>query len=289
MISINKVNDYKVKTLSNPKYDPKKIKGYDLVPGLYYNIFLCARKESGKTTVLWNILDQCSNKNTKVYFFVNTLYADNSYEQILNNLNSKGIEYEAYMSIYDEVEDERGRFNKINVLDYIVKKLNDEKKHAKDEEDLKKLDELLPKSKIKLLKMDEDEIVVEKKKPKTNKLAPELIFIFDDVSEELTNTKSFRSLLKKNRHYKSKVVISSQDPTDLYPDARSMIDLWIIFKHHNEKKLETIHKSSGSNLPFDLFTKLYKNCTEGNYNFLWFDKNKNKYRQNFDLEIKINI
>ncbi len=39
MIRKKQINDIKVKKFSFPQIDPKKIKGYDMIPCLYSNIY----------------------------------------------------------------------------------------------------------------------------------------------------------------------------------------------------------------------------------------------------------
>lgn len=64
----------------------------------------------------------------------------------------------------------------------------------------------------------EDEPKEKKKKSKKSKyLAPEYMIIFDDLSSEL-KSRSLLSLLKFNRHFKAKLIISSQWLHDLLPE-----------------------------------------------------------------------
>ena len=77
---------------------------------------------------------------------------------------------------------------------------------------------------------DEDENEEPKKKKKKSKyLAPEYMIIFDDLSSEL-KSRSLLSLMKFNRHFKAKLIISSQYLNDLLPESRKQIDLWLISK-----------------------------------------------------------
>ena len=69
----------------------------------------------------------------------------------------------------------------------------------------------------------------QKKSKKAKFLAPEYMIIFDDLSSEL-KSRSLLSLLKFNRHFKAKLIISSQWLHDLLPESRKQIDLFLIFK-----------------------------------------------------------
>ena len=48
-IETKKINDIKINPLPIPKIDTDKIKGSELFPEIYSNIFLIAKKKSGKT------------------------------------------------------------------------------------------------------------------------------------------------------------------------------------------------------------------------------------------------
>ena len=69
------------------------------------------------------------------------------------------------------------------------------------------------------------------------------------------------SLLKKNRHCKTKLIISSQWIHDLLPESRKQIDLFLIFKGFTERKLQEIKKDCDSGLPFQTFFQIYKKAT----------------------------
>ena len=80
-----------------------------------------------------------------------------------------------------------------------------------------------------------------KKEKKSKYLTPEYIIIFDDLSSEL-KSKSLLSLLKFNRHFKAKLIISSQWLHDLLPESRKQIDLFLIFKGFSEEKIALFYK-----------------------------------------------
>ena len=69
------------------------------------------------------------------------------------------------------------------------------------------------------------------------------MIVFDDLSGEL-KSKSLLNLLKKNRHYKSKLIISSQWIHDLLPESRKQMDVFIVFKGFTKLKMMEIYKES---------------------------------------------
>jgi len=52
------------------KQDTRPVKGSALFRLAYANIFLCARKNSGKTSAIYKIIKECSGRNTTVIAFV---------------------------------------------------------------------------------------------------------------------------------------------------------------------------------------------------------------------------
>jgi hypothetical protein len=188
MYQLKKINDIKVTPLNTPKIDPSKIKGYDMIPELYANIYLVAHKKSGKTTCIFNILKNCTNKDTKLVFFGSTIYNDASYKVIFKYFKKKGNPILKYTSIIDEKVDR-------------LKEILDSLKGEEDEE--KELKEV-----VNYIEVDDDNEDKQKRKPK--KKAPEIIFIFDDLSKAM-RIPSYNKLIKTNRHYLCKTITSSQN------------------------------------------------------------------------------
>lgn len=203
-----------------PTNDPKpeKILGYELVPKMYSTTAIVANKGSGKTNALWHILSHCANKNSFVFIFSNTLYSDSNWDTILEELDKRKIGYFA--------EDDTSE------LERIIKELSNENKNAKLGKD-KTADDIFAK------------FMEIKKRKKTNsksKIAPKYFFIFDDVSEGL-KTRIIRRFIKQHRHYKTKVIISTQVPTDLDKGLRKNMDQWLLFAGHDNNRLDMLKEA----------------------------------------------
>lgn len=244
--------------------DTRKVKGYDLFPEPYCNIFIVAKKKSGKTTTIFEIVRKCTNKNSNVIVFCSTLNKDRSYKAIKKYCKEKGIAYIGYTS-----------FTEDNILDNILSGLSTEPAEDSDEEQ----DE--PK-RFRMYNTEEDE----KKERKDKYLAPEYLFIFDDLSNAMRH-KTIAKLLKTNRHYKSKVIISSQYLNDLDPQSCKQIDNWLVFPGNPQEKLELIHKYADMSIDFEPFYEIYKDATQEKYNFLYIDTNNDELRKNFGQRYNI--
>ncbi len=78
MIKVKQINKIKVLPISHHTPKPEKILRYDLFEEIYSNIFLCTKKNSGKTCAIFTILKNCINKNSTVYIFVSTVNNDSN-------------------------------------------------------------------------------------------------------------------------------------------------------------------------------------------------------------------
>ena len=133
----------------------------------------------------------------------------------------------------------------------------------------------------------EEEPEDDKKKVRKSKyLAPEYMIIFDDLSSEL-KSRSLLSLLKFNRHFKAKLIISTQWVHDLLPESRKQLDLFLIFKGFPEIKLKEIYKDCDSSIPFETFLQIYHKATQKPYSFLYIDSRSDLFRRNFDSKFII--
>ena len=82
----------------------------------YCNIFLVARKKSGKSTVIWTILKECVGQSTTVLIFCSTIKRDNNWKEIVKWLDKNRIKHMEYTTLATEN-------GKTNRLDEVMQKL----------------------------------------------------------------------------------------------------------------------------------------------------------------------
>lgn len=271
MIKTKSLNDFKVKKITLPPLpDSKKIRGGKLFP-LYSNIFICSKKNSGKTTVIANILKECVDQDTKVNIFCSTVYKDRSYKEIIKILEKKGCDVMVNVS---SIGDNKGECHIQDIIDEPVINSDDEETEEESDEETY--------IKIKPDKEEEPKLTKRKKL----KIAQKRIIILDDVADELKRP-VINQLLKINRHLKCKVILSSQYVHDLAPQALRQIDQWLIFKGMKKEKLEKILKDSDMPYEYNDFERLYKHCVSKKYNFMYLDTSSGIIRKNFNEELFI--
>ena len=265
MFSIKKINNEVVREvpLKDPK-DTRLPKGYRLFPEMNANIFLCAKRNSGKSTVINTILRKCAGPNTKIIVFCATLEHDKNWISIQEWANEKGITFIGSTCLKDS--------NKVDHLKELVKELTT----LKDKKGSKEID-----LRSEWDSDDEDE------KPRRSKYQePEYIFVLDDLSTEIKNP-SVAELLKINRHFRSKTIISSQWLNDMHPSARLQLDYYLLFKGHPREKIDDIYSKADLSIPQDDFYNIYRFATEEPYSFLYVDVRKDSFRRNFNTLIRI--
>lgn len=270
MIKEKTINNISIKPLINAdSIEIDKIKGGKLFQELYGVSFLCSRRKSGKTSVLAEIIKRTTDKKTVVWIFCPTHRIDPSWIQIIEYLENKGNTINCFDSMIE---------GKTNLLDEIVTDLSNppeiEKKKDKEKEPV-------PVTKV-CFETPESEKTKKEYKPK--KKAPEHIFFFDDISQELKNV-GLLALLKKSRHLKSTVYISSQYIHDLPPQALKQLSYFLCFRSMTREKLEHIYKMLDLSIDEEKFYELYDYATKDPYCFLYVDMKNQKFRKNFSKEL----
>jgi hypothetical protein len=280
----NKIKLKVVKTAAD--YDPKTVKGRELFKDPYSNIYIAGRKKSGKTQLLYNILDHCAARDTKVMLFGSTVNKDPTYIAIQKLLDRKGIDWAAFEHFITE-----------NNEDLLEKFISDAKERTEAEQQEEQVQPVkytpLEKSRVRFgdelpqaiieKKLAEEEVSKEKVKKvkKVKILSPEYILCFDDLGEDMRK-KSISQLLIKNRHFKCKTIILSQWISYLTPISIRQLDYVLLYGGFNDEKLEDLHVKLDLSNEIDEFIKIYREATAEKYNFLYISIADNEYRKNFD-------
>lgn len=178
-----KINDIQIKPLKT-KFDDKLYKHSKLFNKPYPLIYICARRGWGKTSLIYNILNNCAikrrnNLSTQIHYFSNTNYNDNVFNEMINKFEKHNFEFIVHDDI--TINDDPNFSNEIEKLYWDSKKLVEE-----NYEQLKKF--------------------------KYN--YPLYIFIFDDFWKYM-KLKIMSQLCKQSRHTRTMLIYSSQYLHDL--------------------------------------------------------------------------
>ena len=82
MMMTRKINDFKVGLPKKKKNDNRPVKGGFMFEKELCTTYILGKKESGKTVLIWNILQHRTEKNTTVVIYCPTVYADKGWADI---------------------------------------------------------------------------------------------------------------------------------------------------------------------------------------------------------------
>lgn len=266
MHRLKKINNVRVGAVRLDKSVQLKPKCHKLFDLCYCNVFICAKKKSGKTCLIAKILKESAGKNTKLVFIVPTLHKDETYSKIVKSFRKKGNPIQTFTSLMD---------GKDSVIDQVLQDEDEESESESSESE----SEVETQNSIDF--GDAELLEKASRKPRKPKyLTPKIIFIVDDCGSQLRH-KSVGQLMKKHRHYQSMCIFSSQWTNDLDPQSQKQLDYWLGFKGHSQKKMIDTHSNLDLSTSFEDFYDMYNMATEKKYNFFYVDSNKDKFRRNF--------
>lgn len=241
---LKKVNKNQVEIPTLPPVD-LKFKGSDLFDIEYFCMTLLGKRKSGKTSLIYTLLKKFLTKKTKVLFFVPTFHKDRAYEPIRKFLEEKKIKYDAYSSV------EEDGINLVNTFMEVNSGFDEEKKKNQMGEQQEK---------PKIEHHCKFECETKNKKRKRKEEPPQYFIVFDDMAGYLRKP-SVLGLIKKSRHFRSKIVISTQSVADVHPDVYGQMDYIAIFKNFNEHSLDFLYEKISLGMTLEQFKKIYEYVT----------------------------
>jgi hypothetical protein len=313
-ITLQKINDVKVKPIKIKNPLNKPAKGEDMFPNPFGNIIIVARKNSGKSNLIANIIKNCAEPGeTSVICMSTTVNKDPIWHSMKIWCKQRNIPFEGVT----ELTTLDGNHKKTNFLTEFMKTvLKGGEEHDPDDEDSEDgeqygdgrsedesgseesdadLDEdeqydirdfgmptVKPRSGIKFPK---DKTSLKKEKPY---VFPEYITIFDDIGEEISS-RPVQAFVKKNRHLHAMNILSVQSIKDLLPAMHRQGDFYILFSGLQEDALEKVKKDADLGIPLEVLWDIYKKCTAVKYSFLYIDVRNEQYRCNFDKKFNITV
>lgn len=301
------------------KKDTRPVKGEKIFSEAYSNIYCCARKNSGKTCSIFKMIKSCAGKNTTILCFASTVNKDANWIAIKEWCKKHAIPFEGFSSIKegkvnileefihrledeaeehelgsadegsDDEEDDKSRSSAAQKGGKFINFFGGAKKKAaydsaeSDESSADEAEDMFAhreptEAERRLFDRRNNRSSIVHREPY---LAPEYILIFDDLSSEL-KTPSIIALLKKNRHYKLKVILSSQYLNDLKPESIKQMDYILLFKGQTAEKLEKVIRDGDLSINFETLKRIYDEATEQPFSFLYIDVRNNQFRKCFD-------
>jgi hypothetical protein len=309
-ITIKKINDIQVtKPEAKQVQDTRVPKCHELFPDCYSNVFILARKKSGKSVLIFNMIKKIVSPNTHVLIFCSTFQKDPIWLEIQRWLKKHNITFTPFLGITEGKIDHLQQFMSLLEHESLEQNISEseeeesedkDKKYFSDEEeehvsdfesDLEEKDPYfeedesrkerngVPTSRIRFSKKESSV------KTKEKYLTPEYLLIFDDISNELKNP-NLVAWYKRSRHYKALTISSTQYINDLKPEQIRQQDVIIAFKGLDQQKLKKLYIDADlSNITFEQFCDMYHNATDHDkFSFFYIGVRTDQFRKNFDKQ-----
>jgi hypothetical protein len=304
-VKIKKINDIVIKQPSSNIKDERPPRCKEMFNDCYSNVFIVARKKSGKSTLISNMIKKIVGRDTHVIIFCSTIHKDAVWGSIKDWLKKNQIKHTSFLGITEGKVDHLKQFMSSLEQESLEKELDEDE----DEDDLKNEDVKKPKkyfsddeqdeedeefedmpeeedenedfrsvpySKIKFVKKQTS---VRRKEPFQT---PEYLLILDDISNELKNP-TLEAWYKRSRHYKAFTISSTQYINDVRPASLRQQDAVLCFKGLDLPKLKKLYTDADiTNIPFETFCDMYHNATETPYSFFYIGVRNDQFRKNFD-------
>lgn len=317
-ITLTKINDTVVKPVKTGKEkDTRLPRGFKMFPEPYPNVGIIAKKKSGKTNVVVNIVKQCADKDTHVFVLASTANKDPMFLALkkwckkheipyhaqteiktVDELGKKQDFFEKFMKDMGEADEEDDSTDSEDEEETISKKhprmsnyghvpeesCSDTDYSSSEDEDYerlnygKKYDRVDP-------KFVKNKGSIQLKKPY---ITPEVIIITDDLSNEL-KTPSLRAFFKRNRHYHCLNIVSTQWLQDLLPESLKQFDNLLLFKGLTREKLIKVKDDADLAIDIDKLEAIYRSATERPFSFLYVDTRLEQYRRNFNERYNVPV
>jgi len=267
MFKTKQLNDVHIKPLKIQKNNTDNVFGSDVLSNPYGTIALIAKTNQGKSTTLYNILDQTIDKKRKanVVIFSSTHDVDPTYDHIKSMLDRKKC---SVFTHYNFIEDNE------NLIDHYIEMITDPP-HIEQKTTKRRM----PNGSIRHMTK---EIVVRE----PEKTSAKWIFIFDDIPNKDLRSNAM-NFVQRSRHYKIRTFICTQHLSNLTPIVRKMVTTALLFRSFSRDKLQIIYEDLDVEVPFSVFENIYKYATHDPYHFLTYDTQQQRFRKNFNTEILI--
>lgn len=283
MVEIHRIKGGEIKV---PEIEKTISHNPAIVSEPYFALSMIATVKSGKSTVIYNIVEKMlkKNKKLKVHIYSGNVYRDPTYRALTDFLTTGGYDYEVYTSIYYKKSDGRGKDKAGSHMGDLLQIDLGSSGGFDLKTPVREYDEITS-SYLRIMKLKDK--ALEKDNPITkivtgeDKSSPDMLLIFDDISNEMKD-KDLREVIRFRRHLHANIILSSQAKIDILPSIFSLCDYFCLFANIPIDKLKNLHENIALPNEFDVFERLYKFATHKKFNFLFIDRVEWQLRRNLN-------
>lgn len=294
-----KCSDVKITPVVVQPLSSKNVRGWNWFHHYTHVIGLFARTKSGKSTVIYRMLEDTVPKGHRVTIFCPSIDHDKTYVKMRKMLKKKKCKVQCYQHFL--------RDDGTSIIDDIMQEYVDEvsvKPDKSPESETPSLSQLMfenqtirlppvqfssepvnPFEPRELKKKDKQKQKNEKpRKPK--KFYPEHTIIIDDLSSSC-KVASLTQILCRCRHQKLRIFLSLHSINDIQPAAINQLTNVLLFGNISKDKIIELAEKMGVTFKNDtkrepFLWKLYQDATALPYNFLNIDRQEMTFRKNFN-------
>lgn len=248
------------------------------------SLALLAKTRSGKTTVINHILEHCVDERVDVHIFASTVGLDASWIKVVKDLRHRGVGVTTYTSIFHPVTG-------VNQLNAVFAEFERKKKQKEKEKKTRKsIYEVVqaPKFLAAPNPIADPDLVApseSKKEEDYETSAPEHWVIIDDMDQEQLRAKCLDNNLKKCRHYKARILISTQHIIHVTPSALTQLSMVCFWKGFSPNYMAKLHDRLAMHavIDFKQFWLLYSMATKEDHSFLTYYLTDGSFRSGFSM------
>lgn len=280
-----KLHPYEIRPIKFKRnaIEDKPVLGKELIPKLYPgNVALLAKTFSGKTTVENHLMEHCVDERTAVYIICATVHLDPSWKKIIKDLRARGVGVTTFTSLVNPVTG-------VNVLRSLFAEFDaKEKEEEKQQKQRKSIYEVVNQPKFLAAPnyiADPDLVGPSESKRLEDypDVAPKRWIFLDDLSCRELRAKTVDDTVKKARHFKCRICVSTQHIIHLEPSAVTQLSLVCMWKGFSPNYMAKLHDrlAMQSVIGFKEFWTLYSMVTKPDHSFLTYYVRENEFRVGF--------
>ena len=285
MFPTETINNFTIKPVKAPNKSTENWHGKHIFPNRkFWNVALLSKTGSGKTTVIFNLIQKFIDKHTIFFLFSSTIKIDPTWQEIIKFIESKGNQY---------IAEPHFLHNGANYIDDFLHEYNkcyDDQYEPEVIPEVKQAPQPIyaPGFSFGSVPAIKQQEVKQSKAEKNKEKKMNFMIVLDDLSKDLRKSTTIEDLTKRCRHFHTRVIISSQSLNDINPSTHSQLYCLCLFHGMSESDLEYIAKRYSLWVPETKFKEIYDFVTKKNkYNFLSMLPFEEEFRKNLNERILV--
>jgi len=272
-VKVQTIKGRGVEPITKPKVH-KSFPCDDILEDAHGAISVFAPSNSGKSVVVSNLVKWLTEKRPKkheVIIFSKTLNfeSEGTYRELIKELRKKGVKVEAFDNIERQIprptDFNPSRVIHESLITPLFERLKKEAIEYQESKERKKPTEAqMAERGPRLTERGTEQCVQVHKKP-SEAVKEEFrykIIVFDDIAGATRGNEPLNEFIKMARHYKARVILSSQSLVDASKTFREQIKTLILFRGLDEDRLRTIYEAMHPAPSFDEWVETYHTLLE---------------------------